>query len=55
MCVSRVTVDKDFMEACHYIKDHMTAVSSPDKEMVRQSPPTHHTLTHGTICVLAVR
>ncbi|XP_067086333.1 KN motif and ankyrin repeat domain-containing protein 1 [Osmerus mordax] len=28
-----VTVDKDFMEACHYIKDHMTAVSSPDKEM----------------------
>ncbi|KAL1022796.1 hypothetical protein UPYG_G00032440 [Umbra pygmaea] len=26
-------IDKDFMEACHYIKDHMAEVSSPDKQM----------------------
>ncbi|CAB1323914.1 unnamed protein product, partial [Coregonus sp. 'balchen'] len=27
------TIDKDFMEACHYIKDRMAEVATPDKEM----------------------
>lgn len=37
MCFYREKVDKGFIDACMYVKDRMEEVSSPDKEMVRDS------------------
>lgn len=36
MCSCSEFVDKNFMAACHYLKDRMAEVSTPNKEMVRK-------------------